>query len=89
MHQAANSLLIGRISNKGWGEETQDKDLLLHRYLNIATKKLLRFKEFEIAHVPREENTRVAVLSQLNNTVSPLIDHSFIQETRKCQASNP
>lgn len=58
--------------------ETHAKDLLLQRYLKLATKKLARSKAFEIAHVLREENTYVHVLSQLDSTGSLWINHSFV-----------
>lgn len=73
-----NSQLIA--SQIRW--EGPTKGPLLQQYLKLATKRLERFKAFEIVHVPREENTCVDVL-KLATERSLDIYHYFIQETKK------
>lgn len=41
------------------------------------------FKEYEITYVPHKENTCADVLSLLANTGSPIINHSFVQDTKR------
>ena len=61
----------------------QAKDLLLQKYL-IRVKELMeKIDIFEIRHVPREENTRVDILSKLASTKTEGNNKSLIQETPK------
>ncbi|MCH90989.1 hypothetical protein A2U01_0011913 [Trifolium medium] len=58
------------------------KDERLTEYLALIKKKLARFKEFEVKHVPREHNARADVLSKLASTRRKKEgNQSLIQET--------
>nr|KYP57243.1 hypothetical protein KK1_003501 [Cajanus cajan] len=46
----------------------QAKDVLLQRYFLVASQQISSFDEFTIHHVPREQNTRVDLLSKLAST---------------------
>nr|KYP60082.1 Gypsy retrotransposon integrase-like protein 1 [Cajanus cajan] len=59
----------------------QAKDTLLQRYFHVASHQILSFDEFTIQHVPREQNTRVNLLSKLASTKSPGQHRTIIQET--------
>lgn len=62
---------------------------LLQRNLILAAKNMARFKDFEIAYVPREENTCADVLAQLFSTGIPSVNHSFFQKTKKASSIEP
>jgi ribonuclease HI len=61
--------------------EAQAKEPLLQKYLVVIKETISLFDEFEIMHVPREQNTRADVLSKLASTRKSGVNHSFIQET--------
>lgn len=50
---------------------------------------LSNFKEYEIAHVPYEENTSADVISRLTSTRSLGINHSFVHETKRTLRIEP
>lgn len=61
--------------------DTQVKDALLQKYLATVKKMIIDFNLVEISHIPREQNTRVDVLSKVESTRSSRINHYFVQET--------
>ncbi|GAU41112.1 hypothetical protein TSUD_398080 [Trifolium subterraneum] len=62
--------------------EYQTKEERLLEYLNLNKKKLTKFKEAEVKHVPREHNARAYVLSKLASTRRKKAgNQSLIQET--------
>ncbi|GAU43325.1 hypothetical protein TSUD_390240 [Trifolium subterraneum] len=62
--------------------EYQTKEERLLEYLNLIKKKLAKFKETEVKHVPREHNARADVLSKLASTRHKKAgNQSLIQET--------
>lgn len=58
--------------------DTQVNDDLLQKYLATVKKRIGNFDLVEISHIPREQNTRVDVLSKLANTRAGGINHSCI-----------
>ncbi|GAU35417.1 hypothetical protein TSUD_375070 [Trifolium subterraneum] len=63
--------------------EYQTKEERLLEYLNLIKKKLAKFKEAEVKHVPREHNARANVLSKLASTrLKKAGNQSLIQETQ-------
>ncbi|XP_058784142.1 uncharacterized protein LOC131658910 [Vicia villosa] len=61
--------------------EYQEKDISLQKYM-IKTHELAQgFSEFEIIHIPREENIRDDVLARLASTKGPGLNKTVIQET--------
>ncbi|GAU46047.1 hypothetical protein TSUD_191180 [Trifolium subterraneum] len=62
--------------------EYQTKEERLLEYLNLIKKKLAKFKETEVKHVPREHNARADVISKLASTRRKKAgNQSLIQET--------
>nr|KYP41787.1 hypothetical protein KK1_036844 [Cajanus cajan] len=59
----------------------QTKDTLLQRYFHLATQQISSFDEFNIHHVPREQNARADLLSKLASTKRPGQHRTIIQET--------
>jgi hypothetical protein len=51
--------------------EYQAREPLLQRYLAKVKESLLGLSKFEIKHIPREENSRADLLSNLASTKSP------------------
>lgn len=58
-------------------------------YLNIATKLLGSFKEWEVEHIPRSKNTRVDALSKLASSTSSFSGKMIVVEVLNSPLSIP
>ncbi|XP_016164665.1 uncharacterized protein LOC107607204 [Arachis ipaensis] len=63
-----DSLLVVQQVN----DQFQVRDPLLSKYLLLVKNLISQFKEFEIQHIPREQNQRADILSKLDSTQSEI-----------------
>ncbi len=54
----------------------------LQQYVQLVLKKMREFEIVEVTHIPREQNTRVDILSKLASTRTASWDKTIIQEVR-------
>ena len=63
--------LTSNIDSREDEEKYQTRDSTLLRYLHMAQGRSRTFTEFEINHIPKEENIRADVLARLASTKGP------------------
>lgn len=57
------------------------KDVMLIKYFEKVQQLKLKFISFELAHVPREQNSMTDILAKLARTKKLENNHTVIQET--------
>jgi ribonuclease HI len=58
----------------------QAKEPLIQKYLALVKESMIGLSKFEIKHVPRAENSRADLLSELASTKSASPLHSVLEE---------
>ena len=59
----------------------QTKDLILIKYVHLALQLSKRFQDFEVCHIPKEDNARADLLVRLASTKGSGMNKTVIQET--------
>ena len=59
----------------------QTKDLILIKYVHLALQLSKRFQDFEVCHIPKEDNARADLIARLASTKGSGINKTVIHET--------